>query len=511
MLRHLQQHDFRALFHRESRDPRADSRERNRFQSALRRKPQRIRRGAPQRLRRGEAPQPHARCMDHVLGRELAARGNGRESQRDAADSVAFALDRVPALAADRSRNSRSQNQIIVRRVHNRVRIHLRQVALLDHDSRRNFLPARLAHRDSVNSLSATTMISLPMRRPTSRHRETVSSEVCGVHTNSSASSSPALERKRMPMQRSGQNVTAANSAIESEGELLAKTALGLANLSKMVNISIFISISSATASTIRSASRIASSILLARTRRDRASAPTFVMFPIHAAARSSRFSETSSRMVRYPASSTAQAISRPWSPAPITAMVWISLCISVRVGRCAVIRVVGALIPWNRRINLRRPPVNSAGQRFRTRHSLATQPNGHVQAAHAVMTVANHFVIRVQHLQIRGNCSHGNQLRACDAANLKFPRLPHIFQKHAIAALQPLLRLGPSNLQIIHAKCPISNLGPIIGWKTATREIAGKKTRLLALESRRALLEKSANAFAAISGGKAFHLLLDF
>src|SRR5713226_9319659 len=46
---------------------------------------------------------------------------------------------------------------------------------------------------------------------------------------------------------------------------------------------------------------------------------------------------------------------------------------------------------------------------------------------------------------------------------------------------------------------------------ETATREIAGKKPRLLALESRRALLEKSANAFAAISGRKAFHLLLDF
>src|SRR5260221_5341213 len=55
------------------------------------------------------------------------------------------------------------------------------------------------------------------------------------------------------------------------------------------------------------------------------------------------------------------------------------------------------------------RPPVNSAGQRFRARHSLAAQPNGHVQAAHAVMTVANHFVIGVQRdrKSTRLNSSH--------------------------------------------------------------------------------------------------------
>src|SRR6266436_2017210 len=485
MLCRLMQHDLRALLHRESRDARADGRERNRLQAAFRRKPQRMRRGAPQALRRGQAPQPHARRVDHIPGLKLPARGDGRESQRDAANRVAFALDRIAALAADRSRNSRAQNEIVVCGVHNRVCIHLRQVALLDHHSRRNFLPARLAHRDSVNSLSATTMISLPMRRPTSRHRETVSSEVCGVHTNSSASSSPALERKRMPMQRSGQNVTAANSAIESEGELLAKTALGLANLSKMVNISIFISISSATASTIRSASRTASSILLARTSRVRASAPTFAPFAIHAAACSSLLSDTSSRMVRYPASSAQQAISRPWSPAPITAIVWISLAISVRVTRCkscsALKRVpaaqaaAGALVPWNSGINLGGPAINSAGQRFRARHSLAAQPNRHVQAAHSVMAVANHFVIGVQRLQIRGNRAHGNQLRAGDAANLKFPRLAHVHQQNAVAALQPLFRLGRSNLQIIHAKFPISNSGPIIGWKPQGEKLLGK------------------------------------
>src|ERR1700687_6243091 len=453
MLRRLLQHDLRAVLHRESRDPRAHSRERNRLQPALYSKPQRVRRGAPQRLRRGEAAQPHARRVNHVLGRELAASGDDRIPHGDPANGVALALDRIPALAADRARNSSAQNEFVVCGVHNRVRIHLRQVTLLDHDSRCNFLHALPAHRDSVNSLSGTTLTSLPIRRPTSRHRAMVSSEVWSVETNSSAFDCPSLKPNRKPMQRSGQNVTAANSAIESAGELLAKTASGLANLSKMVNISIFISISSATASTIRSPARTASSILLARTSRERASAPTFAPSAIHVAARSSLLSETSSRTVRYPASSTAQAIPRPWSPAPITAMVWISLAISVRVTRCAVIRVVGALIPRNGRINLCRPAIDSAGQRFRARHSLAAQP---------VMAVANHFVIGVQRLQIRGNRTHGNQLRAFNAADLKFPRLAHIHKQNALAAVQPLLRLGRSYLQIIHAKF----LDSIIGWK---------------------------------------------
>src|SRR6202158_6192549 len=470
MLRRLLQHDLRALLHRESRNARADGRERYGLQPPLRRKPQRMRCGAPQALRGGQTPQPHARRVDYIPGLKLPARGDGRESQRDAANRVAFALDRVPTLAADRSRNSRAQNEIIVRGVHNRIGVHLRQVALLDHHARCNFLHARLAHRDSVNSLSATTMTSLPMRRPTSRHRATVSSEVCGVRTSSSAISFPGSGTKRKPTQRSGQNVTAASSAIERDGELLAKIASGFANLSKMVNISIFISISSATASTIKSASRTASSILLARTSRVRSSAPTFSIFQIHAAACASLLSETSSRTVRYPATSAAKASSRPWSPAPITAMVWISLAISVRITRrksCrgalqftlsregrvpAASAAGGKLIPRNAGINLRRPAIDSAGQRFRARHSLAAQPNRHVQAAHPVMAITNHFVIGVQRLQIRGNGAHGNQLRARNAANFKFPRLAHVHQQHTVAAVQPLLGLRRSNLQVIHA-----------------------------------------------------------
>src|SRR5260370_18160436 len=62
-----------------------------------------------------------------------------------------------------------------------------------------------------------------------------------------------------------------------------------------------------------------------------------------------------------------------------------------------------------------------------------------------------------------------------------------------------------------------------MIGWNTQRLELAGtgnaillngalvKESKLLALKFRRALLEKSADAFAAIFRVKAFHLLLDF
>src|SRR5882762_11589347 len=96
-----------------------------------------------------------------------------------------------------------------------------------------------LAHRDSVNSLSCTIVTSLPIRRKTSRHVAIVSSDVCGMRTNSSASTCPAKDTKRKPMHRSGQNVIAAKSAMETSREVLAKIAFGLANLSKIVNISI--------------------------------------------------------------------------------------------------------------------------------------------------------------------------------------------------------------------------------------------------------------------------------
>ena len=74
------------------------------------------------------------------------------------------------------------------------------------------------------------------MRRPTSSHAASVSCDVVGPTRNSGAT--PA--RQRNPMQRSGQTVISAKSAIEIDSLVVARTAFGLANLSKMLNSSSF-------------------------------------------------------------------------------------------------------------------------------------------------------------------------------------------------------------------------------------------------------------------------------
>src|SRR2546422_6300019 len=96
-------------------------------------------------------------------------------------------------------------------------------------------------------SLTITT--SFPIRRATSREVATVSLEVCGVLTNSMSFIFGTGLKKCIPMQRSRETVTSVKSVIEREEVLLAKMAPVLANLSKMVKSSSFISSSSGTAS----------------------------------------------------------------------------------------------------------------------------------------------------------------------------------------------------------------------------------------------------------------------
>ena len=84
--------------------------------------------------RGGLSAKLHARCVDDVACCELSAAGDGCIADGNASDGVAFALDFFAALAPDRSRDARAQLQIIVGGVDDGIRIHVRQVALLDHD-----------------------------------------------------------------------------------------------------------------------------------------------------------------------------------------------------------------------------------------------------------------------------------------------------------------------------------------------------------------------------------------
>src|SRR5580704_10347953 len=92
-----------------------------------------MRGGLAQSLRGGAAAKMHARRVYHMLGRKLAAGSDRGVADRYAPNLVALALNRVAAFATNRARNAAAEQQIIVRRVHDRVGLHVSQVALLDH------------------------------------------------------------------------------------------------------------------------------------------------------------------------------------------------------------------------------------------------------------------------------------------------------------------------------------------------------------------------------------------
>src|SRR5713101_4163045 len=85
----------------------------------------------PEPLRIRLPPELHAGGMNHESRLQFSARSDGRIPNRDTADGIAFALDLFSTFAANGSRNARAENQIVVGRVDDGVRIHLRQVALL--------------------------------------------------------------------------------------------------------------------------------------------------------------------------------------------------------------------------------------------------------------------------------------------------------------------------------------------------------------------------------------------
>jgi hypothetical protein len=76
----------------------------------------------------------HAGRVDHKAGAQFAAGRDGRAANGNAADGVAFPLDRVAALPTDRPGNAATKLQVIVRGIDDGVDVHFRQVALKEHD-----------------------------------------------------------------------------------------------------------------------------------------------------------------------------------------------------------------------------------------------------------------------------------------------------------------------------------------------------------------------------------------
>src|SRR5215471_3015693 len=274
-------------------------------------------------------------------------------------------------------------------------------------------------------------------------------------------------------------------SVMESEEVLLAKTAPVFANLSKMVKSSSFISNSSGTASMMSSASRIASftsaAVEISESALSRAAASTFPRatpssndWRIQAIAFSSTCEETSSSTVLYPPRAAAYAMPRPIVPAPMTVMVFTSTRCSLQGGVQPGRRKKGtiyraptrengashavdpprpksALVARDGGIDFEGPALDSAGQRLCFLESLKTQPRRRVQASHAVMAVANHFVRVRQSVQAGRERTERNKLRALDTADFEFPRLAHIHEDEVFTAVEPGLHFRRQDFEILH------------------------------------------------------------
>jgi len=104
-------------------------------------------------------------------------------------------------------------------------------------------------------------------------------------------------------------------------------------------------------------------------------------------------------------------------------------------------------LISRDVRIDVKRPALNSAGQRFRPLDALKSQPGSRVQTAHTVMAIANYFVNVRKRLQACRQRAERNMFCALDAAKIVFPRLPNIHQMQLFAAVKPRFYVGRSDL----------------------------------------------------------------
>ncbi len=180
---------------------------------------------------------------------------------------------------------------------------------------------------------SRQTIVSFPIRRERSSTAATVSSEVSAARTISTSLMSGGGLNQCIPATRSGRDVAAASSAIESSDVLERRRACAGAAPSSSRKTSRLSARSSGTASMTASASRTASAISVVVAIRESAAAasssvsvPAFTsrarLFPIETIAFSRTPAETSARRTRNPEVAATWAMPLPIAPAPTTAIV---------------------------------------------------------------------------------------------------------------------------------------------------------------------------------------------
>src|SRR5207253_10149990 len=97
----------------------------------------------------------------------------------------------------------------------------------------------------------------------------------------------------------------------------------------------------------------------------------------------------------------------------------------------------------------------DSSGQGLGALKALKAQPRRGIQASHPVMAITNYLIDVRQRVQACGQRAERHEFRALDAADFEFPWLAHVHEHHVLAAVQPGLHFGGSNLQLVHTILP--------------------------------------------------------
>ena len=136
MLDDFSEHDARALVHGETRNAGTDRGKGNGFEFSVGSKAQGMSRGGSERFGSGGgAAKAHAGGVNDEASLEIAAGGDGRVADGDAAEVVALALNCVATFAADGAGYAAAENEIVVGGVDDGVDVHFGEVALLDEDA----------------------------------------------------------------------------------------------------------------------------------------------------------------------------------------------------------------------------------------------------------------------------------------------------------------------------------------------------------------------------------------
>jgi len=89
--------------------------------------------------------------------------------------------------------------------------------------------------------------------------------------------------------------------------------------------------------------------------------------------------------------------------------------------------------------IDFEGPSIDATGEGFGGGDALLAEPVDDVEAAHAVVAVADDRFVGVELLKIRRDCAHGDEDGAFDTALGVFPGLADVYEHEFLAVVEAL------------------------------------------------------------------------